>query len=109
MGLPFVPPLRFIAISSFIQCYLFYVHRYEKSCFIISSQLHLFSIESLVHCVRTCTMCMSCLSQKMRMAICCLLYLFYVRLIGVLHNVFTFILSTGTCVMSKLDMDMYIV
>ncbi len=26
----FVPPLCFTAISSFIQCYSFYVHRYEK-------------------------------------------------------------------------------
>jgi hypothetical protein len=33
MGLPFFPPLRFIAILSFIQFYLFYVHQYEKSCF----------------------------------------------------------------------------
>ncbi len=33
MGLPFVPPLRFIDISSFIQCYLFYVYQCEKSCF----------------------------------------------------------------------------
>jgi hypothetical protein len=30
--LPFVPPPCPIAISSFIQCYLFYVHQCGKSC-----------------------------------------------------------------------------
>ena len=95
MGLPFVPPLCSIAISLFIQCYLFYVHQCEKSCFHIPSQLHLWSFTHYVweHVQYVWVMYSSkCEWQSV------LCYLSYARLSRVSHVALTLILSLGTCV-----------
>jgi hypothetical protein len=49
MGLPFVPPLRFIAISSFIQCYLFCVH-VKRAVFYHSIPVAFITIHPSNHC-----------------------------------------------------------
>jgi hypothetical protein len=58
----FVPPLCFSAISSFIQCYLFYVHLCVKRCFHHFIPVAFIIIIHLIItalCVRTCIICVS--------------------------------------------------
>jgi hypothetical protein len=111
-GLPLVPPLRFIVISPFIQCYLFYDSSMWKELF--SSfhpsciNIYLF-IESLPCCVWENVQSVWVIYPQVECS--SPFYVIYFMLAWLECDMLCwhFMLSTGTCVMCKLDMEMWVV